>query len=368
MNSVNRVVVEINLAEIKNNFRKILAAASPANVTAVVKANAYGLGAVTVAETCRDAGADSLAVADLNEALELKEIGLPVMVLGSMLPAEIPFAVENDIIIPVNSLACARKISTEAVRQNKQAQFQILLDTGMGRLGIPVKNAHQEIKQIFELPSIKCIGIYSHFPVADSPGNDYTLKQIADFKILLSGLQGENISFPNIHTANSDAVNNYPQAFTSPFNRVRTGLSMYGYTDPSILGLKPVLAVKSKLTLVRTLPAGSSIGYGRTHSLKYETRLGTIAAGYADGIPLALSNRGAVLIKGKKCPIIGRVSMDYSTVDLSAVPDAECNDEAVLIGIQDSENISLQSWAEIKNTHVHDILCGLASRAKCVYV
>ena len=368
MNSVNRVVLEINLAEIKNNFRKILAGTSPANVTAVVKANAYGLGAVTVAGTCRDAGADSLAVADLNEALELKGVGLPIMVLGSMLPAEIPFAVENDIIIPINSLECARKISTEAVRQNKHAQFQILLDTGMGRLGIPVRKALEEIQDIMKLPNINCVGIYSHFPTADTPGNDYTLKQIANFKTLISGLKDENISFPNIHTANSDAVNNYPQAFTAPFNRVRAGLSMYGYTDPSILGLKPVLAVKSKLTLVRTLPAGSSIGYGRTHSLKHETRLGTIVGGYADGIPLALSNQGAVLIRGKKCPILGRISMDYSTVDLNAVPDAECNDEVVLIGKQDSEYISLQNWVESKNTHAHDILCGLVSRAKCVYV
>ena len=367
MNSVNRVVLEINLAEIKNNIRKLRAAAAPGNITAVVKANAYGLGAVTIAETCRDAGADSFAVADLNEALELKHLELPIMILGSILPSEIPAAINNNIIMPVNSLNCARNISNEACRQQKSAQFQILVDTGMGRLGIPVSKALEEIQNIMKLPNINCVGIYSHFPTADTPANDYTLKQITDFKALLAGLEQKNIYFPSVHTANSDAVNNYPQACGTPFNRVRTGLSMYGYAHSNILDLQPVLTMKSKLVLARTLPAGSFIGYARTHSLKCETRVGTIAAGYADGVPLALSNNGAVLIRGKKCPVLGRISMDYTTVDLGPVPDAECGDEVVFIGKQGNESITLLSWAKAKNTHEHDILCGL-TRAKCVYV
>lgn len=368
MKSNNRVVVEVNLSKVKSNFQKICKSVAPGKVTAVLKANAYGLGVKEVAKVCVEAGADSFGVADVNEALELKSMGLPVMVLGNILPDEIPTAVAGDIIMPVNEFAGAQRISTEAVKQNKTVQYQILIDSGMGRLGLLIKKAHREIKKMIELPNIECIGIYSHFPVAENPEDEYIHGQIESFQSLIKDLEVDGISFENIHTANSDAINNYPQAYKEPFNRVRLGLNIYGCSDPQTLGLDAVVSFKAKLVLVRELPAGAFIGYGKTHCLEKDTLVATVAAGYADGVPLALSNCGHVLIRGKKCPIIGRVSMDYTTIDLSQVPDAECGDEVVYIGIQGNEEILLQNWADMKKAPYQDILCAISSRAKCVYI
>jgi alanine racemase len=366
--SATRVILEVDLGKIKRNVQKFCELVAPAGITAVVKANAYGLGAREVAQTCREAGADSFGVADLNEALELKGMGLPIMILGGILPEEIPEAVENDIILPVNDLEGARQISAEAVRQNKTVQYQILVDSGMGRLGTLLREAHREIKKIVELPNLECVGIYSHFPVADKIADTYTAGQIKNFHSLIKALEADGISFKHIHTANSDGVNNYPQAYGEPFNRVRLGLNIYGYCTQTKFDLSTVVTFKARLLVIRKLPAGSFIGYAQTHCLAEDTLVGTVAAGYADGLPLALSNRGHVLIRGRKCPIIGRVSMDYTTVDLSRVPDAECGDEVVCIGTQDGETIPLQNWAELKNTHAHEILCSITPRAKRVYV
>lgn len=363
-----RVTLEVNLAQIKRNFQEICKMVAPSKVTAVVKANGYGLGVLEIAQVCKEAGADSFGVADVNEALELEGMGLPVMILGTVLPEEIPAAVEAGIILPVNDFEGALHISEEAGRQNKSVQCQVLVDSGMGRLGVLLAKAHEEIKKIVKLPNLECIGIYSHFPVADDVESDYTSLQIKSFQKLIKDLENDGICFENIHTANSDGINNYPPAYGKPFNRVRMGLNIYGYSNQKKLALKPVIAFKAKLVLTRELPAGCFIGYGRTHQLTKDTIVGTIAAGYADGLPLALSNRGHVLIRGKKCPIIGRVSMDYTTVDLSLVPDAACGDEVVFIGSQGSETIPLQSWAELKNTHSYDILCSITPRARCVYI
>lgn len=368
MRSTNRVTVEVDLGKIKSNFQKVCASVAPGKVTAVVKANAYGLGVIEIAQICKEAGADSFGVADVYEALELKAMGLPIMILGNILPDEIPVAVEADIILPVNDFAGAQKISTEAIKQNKKVQYQILVDSGMGRLGILLEKAHQEIKKIIKLANLECIGIYSHLPVADNLESDCTSKQIEYFQALIKDLEADGISFKNIHIANSDGVNNYPQTYKKPFNRVRLGLNIYGYSNQKQLDLQTVISFKAKLVLTRELPAGSFIGYGKTHCLEKDSLIGTIAAGYADGLPLALSNKGEVLIRGKKCPIIGRVSMDYTSVDLRQVPDAECGDEVVFIGSQGDETIPLQSWALLKGTHAYDILCAITPRAKCVYI
>ncbi|MBU8902590.1 MAG: alanine racemase [Victivallales bacterium] len=363
-----RVTLEINLGQIKRNFQEVCKLVAPSKVTAVVKANAYGLGVIEIAQICKEAGADSFGVADVDEALELKDMGLPIMILGSILPGEISSAVEHELILPINDFEGARQISAEAIKQNKKVQYQILVDSGMGRLGILLEKAHQEIKKIITLPNLECIGIYSHLPLADNIESDCTGKQIESFQSLIKDLEADGISFENIHTANSDGINNYPQAYKKPFNRVRLGLNIYGYSNQKQLDLQTVISFKAKLVLARKLPVGSFIGYGKTHCLEKDSLIGTIAAGYADGLPLALSNCGQVLIRGKKCPIIGRVSMDYTTVDLSAVPDAACGDEVIFIGSQGGETIPLQSWALLKDTHAYDILCAISPRAKCVYI
>ncbi|MCP3966353.1 MAG: alanine racemase [Lentisphaerae bacterium] len=366
----SRVRLEVDLAKIRSNVSKIRHAVSPCGVTAVLKANAYGLGVRRIAEACRNAGADSFGVAELNEALRLIDMDIPVMILGNVLPEEISPAVAAGVILPINDFAMAEHISKEAVRQQKTVRCQFLVDTGMGRLGVLSREAADEIIKISKLPNLNCFGIYSHFPVAYQGEDAYTLKQLGRFKNLLAELQKAGVSFERIHMANSDAINNFPQTCQSPFNGVRTGLNIYGFFDNDVrhsLELEPVLSLKTRLAAVRRLPAGACIGYGRTHRLLKDTLVGTIAAGYADGLPLALSNRGYVLIRGQLCPVLGRVSMDYTTVALDVIPDAECGDEVVCIGSQGDTAIPLSNWSQLKGTHPYELLCAMGSRVERVY-
>jgi alanine racemase len=367
----SRVRLEISLRKIVENFKKISRTVQPCTVTAILKANAYGLGVSRVANALAEAGAAGFGVAEINEAIQLKSLGLPIQILGNLLPGEIPPAVEHDIICPVNDLNTAKLINAEAERQGKTAECHFLIDTGMGRLGLLAHTAADEIRQICALPNLRCTGIYSHFPVAYQGEDAYTRHQIDLFKQLLAELRKNDIRFEKIHMANSDAVNNFPESWAKPFNGIRVGLNLYGFFDSEVrhsMELEPVIELKTRLAAVRTLPEGSCIGYGRTYHLIKDTKVGTISAGYADGLPLALSNRGYVLIRGQLCPVLGRVSMDYTTVSLESVPDAECGDEVVCIGTQGGNSIPIDHWSQIKGTHAYDLLCSVGSRVKRVYL
>ncbi|QSH40537.1 alanine racemase [Lentisphaerota bacterium ZTH] len=366
----SRVRLEVDLGKIRSNVKKIRSAVAPCGVTAVLKANAYGLGVRKVAEACMDAGADSFGVAELNEALRLIDMDVPVMILGNVLPDEISPAIAAGVILPVNDFAMAERISKEALRQHKTARCQFLVDTGMGRLGVLSGEAAEVILKVSRLSNLDCFGIYSHFPVAYQGEDAYTIKQIEKFKLLLAELDKSGLGFKRIHMANSDAVNNFPQSCMAPFNGVRTGLNIYGFFDNDVrqsLQLEPVISLKTRLAAVRRLPAGACIGYGRTHKLLKDTLVGTIAAGYADGLPLALSNRGYVLIRGQLCPVLGRVSMDYTTVALDVIPEAQCGDEVICIGTQGEASIPLSNWAQLKGTHPYELLCAMGSRVERVY-
>ena len=365
-----RVQLEVDLSELRSNYAKIAAAVDPCAVFAVLKANAYGLGVRPVADALKQAGAKMLAVAELNEALELLPLNLPVMILGSILPDEIDEAVAAGIRLPVTDLESAGIISASAARQNKHATAHILVDSGMGRLGMPVAEALEAITAINNLPHLTLEGIYSHFPMAYQSGGEYTNRQIEAVTALLQQLEKRDISFKWRHIANSDAVNNFPRTCREPFNAVRTGINLHGSFDLEgrrRLDLKPVLTLRARLAAVRRLPAGMCIGYGCTYRLPREMTVGTVSAGYADGLPLALSNRGYLLINGYQCPVIGRISMDYTTVDLSQVPDARCGDEVICLGGTPPHAISVEDWANIKGTHSYDIICSFGSRVERVY-
>jgi len=241
----------------------------------------------------------------------------------------------------------------------------------MGRLGIQVYEAFDVIVEAACLLNLKCTGIYSHFPVAYHEGSEYTKKQVEVFKQLLAKLRAEQIEFETVHIANSDAINNFPYTYAAPFNCVRTGINLHGSFDSEgkrALDIKPVLALKTKLASVRTLPAGTSIGYGLTCKLAKDTRVGTIAAGYADGLPLALSNRGHVIINGQPCSILGRVSMDYTTVSLDNAPDAKCGDVVTCLGGDGVHKITVEDWARIKDTHAYEVICSFGSRVEHRYI
>jgi alanine racemase len=362
-----RVWLDINLAQLRGNYAIIHRRIKPASLLSVLKADAYGLGVTKIAETLAKAGSCGFGVAEIHEAVALKNLGKPVQILGGILPDEIDEAVANDIIIPICDIRTARLVSKSAQKQKKKAKCHFLVDSGMGRLGIWIEEAEKTILDIVKIPFIEFDGIYSHFPVAYQASSEYTLEQIKKFKGLLAKLKNKKVTFKTIHIANSDAVNNYPETFKAPFNMVRTGINLHGSFDPQgqrAMQLKSIISLKTRLVALRKLPAGAFIGYGCSYKLPEDTIVGTISAGYADGLPLALSNRAYVLIRGIPCHILGRISMDYTTVSLAQVPDAECGDEVLCLGGSGQFEITVDQWAQMKGTHAYDIICSFGARVK----
>ena len=366
-----RVWLEINLKTLRENFRNIKSSVSPCGVIAVLKANAYGLGVREIAKTLASAGAAGFGVAELNEALMFNDAGVPVQILGGVLPEEIPCAVREGIILDITDPEIAKCISDEAVKQKRTAECQFLVDTGMGRLGILASEAFGVIKNSVALPNLNFTGIYSHFPMAYMTASEFTLNQVSQFLKLLEQLKSSGIVFKKIHIANSDAINNFPVTYKPPFNFVRTGINLHGSFDSQgqhVLNLKSILTLKTRLVSVRNLPAGMSLGYGCTYTLPVNMKVGIISAGYADGLPLALSNRGYVIIRGKPCHILGRISMDYTTVSLEQVQDAERGDEVTCLGGEGPLAITVENWAQLKGTHPYEIICSFGTRVNRICV
>ena len=370
----HRVWLEISLGTLTQNYRKIREAVAPAEVIAVLKANAYGLGVLPIAEALIEAGVGWFGVAEPYEAMRLLPLGKRVQILSSILPEEIEPMVEAGVTLPVTDLATAERISTEAVRQARTATVHFKIDTGMGRLGILASEAVETIRAAHRLPGLRCEGIFSHFPCAYDTESDLTHRQIEMFCAILDTLAADNITFAKRHIANSDAINNFPRACQAPFNAIRTGINLHGSFDTAgkrALHVNPVLTLKTRLTAIRNLPKGTGIGYGQgstRYHLAHDTRVGVISAGYADGLPLALSNRGHVLIRDVPCPVLGRVSMDYTSVSLEHAPHAQIGDEVTCLGGTGEHAVTVEDWAAIKETHAYDIICSFGSRVEHRFV
>lgn len=367
MNLKRRVWVEIDLAELRRNYLKIAAAAKPADVLCVMKANAYGLGVLPYAKALAETDCAGFGVAEPFEALQLVGMGKPVQILSSVLPDEIEAMVEAGVVLPVTDLETAKSIDLAAGKLGVKAKVHVKLDTGMGRLGIPAADAPRVVRAVNALPNLDCEGIFSHCPMAYEPSSPFTDGQIDSFIAILRDLARDGIEFRKVHVAASDAINNFPRAARPPFNMVRTGINLHGSFDPNgrrALDVRNVLTLKTRVAQVRDLPAGTTLGYGRTWCLSRKTRVATISAGYADGLPLALTNRGHVLIHGRPCPVIGRISMDYTTVDASLAPDVRPGDEVVCLGGEGRFQVTPDDWARFKGTHAYDVVCSLGSRVE----
>ena len=368
-----RVTLDVSLSAVADNFRKISRAVSPLGVIAVLKADAYGLGMAPIARRLGKAGAAGIATAELSEALDAldaTEGRVPVGILGSLLPDEIVPAVRAGIRIPLSDDAEVRAVSAAAVKLGTAARCHLAVDSGMSRVGYRVEDAERAAQLAVSLPGIVLEGIYSHFPTANVPGDEATMAQVRAVKALVRRLAARGISFKAVHIANSDGVNNVSAACRAPFTHVRTGINLHGSFDPlgnRRLRLEPVFTLRARLAQVRRVPAGATIGYGRMFTAPREMLVGTVAAGYADGLPLALSNRGSILVRGALCPVIGRICMDFTTVDLGQVPDARPGDEAVCLGRQGGREIGIDEWATLKGTHAYEILCAIGSRVRRVH-
>ena len=375
-----RVQVEIDLKALVRNYRKIVAHVKPMKVLCVLKANAYGLGVAAYAKALAEAGCTMFGVAEPYEALELQKAlsrlpssvsrpSFDIQILSSVLPDEIPEMVKAGVILPITDLEEAKLVSAAAVKAKKVAKVHFKLDTGMGRLGILAKDALATIRAVKKLPNLDCEGIFSHCPMAFEPKDPYTKGQIRLFKSIVAAAAKEGIAFKKVHMAASDAINNFPETAKAPFTVVRTGINLHGSFDPygrKALRVEPVLSLKTRVAQVRELPAGTTLGYGRTWCLAKPTKVATVSAGYADGLPLALTNRGFVFIGGRRCKIIGRISMDYTTVDVSGVKSVKPGDEVVCFGRCGKDSITPDDWAALKGTHAYDIICSLGNRVERV--
>ncbi len=369
----SRVWLEVNLDTLERNFHKIADSVKPLKVLAVLKANAYGLGVQKIAERLVKAGAAGFCVAELKEALQLTKFGLPIQTLGGLLDYEIGPAVKNGIQMGLSSLEIAKAVSAESVKQHRTSEMLFAVDFGMGRLGLLEKDALEVAKKAVKLPNLKISGMYAHFPIAYRGADEQSFSQTARFLALVQKMKDAGIELEKLHIANSDAINNCPFAHVPPFTHVRTGINLYGAFDPEgqrLLRVEPVFALKTRVVQVRNMPAGHTIGYGCTCRLPSDTRVGTVAAGYADGLPLSLSNRGYVIIRDRLCPILGRLSMDYITVRLDAFRDGEIQPGELVtcIGGSGVNRITVEDWAQNKGTHAYDIICSFGNRVERVFV
>ncbi len=364
-NAPSRVWIEIDLKKIEKNFKTISKTVYPAKVMAVLKANAYGLGIYPIANRLKKAGLSRIGVAEIKESMPVKKLSLPIQIIGGLLPQEVEMAVRANIICPVCDLATAKMINDFSIKHNKKTKVHVLVDTGMGRLGIPVNDFTAVYKSITSLSNLKIEGIYSHFANANNPKHPQSKSQLKKFMELLGQLNSQ----PRlVHIANSDGINNFPASY---FSMVRTGINLYGVFDLSggkAYKLLPTLTLKTRLIAKRVLPKGHNIGYGCSYKLNKETLVGTIAAGYADGIPYGGSNKGQVLVGGKRCNIIGKISMDYITIDLTPASNAKLGCEVVIFGKAGKEEITVENWAKIKGSHPYDIICSLGNRVERVYL
>lgn len=367
--------IEISLPAIRHNiaaFRRIL---SPdTEIMGIIKADAYGHGALRVAEVLREQGVKRFGVALLQEGVELRGNGIeePILILGYTSEDDFPLVLRFGLTPTIYDYSQAALLERYAAEMGKSAKIHIKVDTGMGRIGFrPGMQSLQEIGKIAELPHLFLEGIFSHLAWADNPLNDFTHVQFARFREILADLEKTKIKFPLKHIANSAATINF---LDMHLDLVRIGISLYGlYPDPQMktnpkIDLRPAMQVKARLVHIKEVPKDTPLSYGCTFKTNCRSLIGTVPMGYADGVPRALSNNGSVLVKGKRCPIVGRVCMDQFMVDLTDLGHAAVGDEIVLLGSQNGAWISADEVAEKAESISYEIVTRMSRRAPRVYV
>lgn len=366
-----RSFVSVDLSAIKANFDALKNLVAPeTKAMAVVKANAYGHGAIQVSKAI-ESRADYFAVAALEEAMELRDSGIekPILILSYTSPYQYEYVVANNISQTVYRYDEAVKLSETAVKIGKTAVVHIAVDTGMGRIGYSVcEESADEIKRITELPNIKAEGIFTHFACADSKDKTSAMKQKADFDAFIALLADMGVEFELKHCCNSAATID----FDCCYDMVRLGIALYGYyPSDEIMAerveLKPAMEVISHVVFVKDVEPGTGISYGHTYVTKEKRRIATVSIGYADGFNRAFSNKGYVLIHGKKAPVVGRVCMDQIMVDVTDINGVEVGDRVTVLGKNGSERISAEQLGEMCGSFNYEVICTFMPRVIRVY-
>ncbi len=361
-----RCWAEIDLAALRRNAAVARDRVGPnVELLAIVKANGYGHGMIRVAQALA-AEAQLFGVTNLEEAMQLREgVDHPIMILGPALPEEREPIVRKQFIPSVSNLEEAMAFDRTAT--NVPAAINFVIDTGMGRMGTLAADAAKAVEQIATLRNVRLHSISTHLPVADED-EEFTRRQLSDFAELVRHIRTAAPKDCKVHVLLSAGVLGF---FDTAFDIVRPGLMLYGSSPlPQFQNLlAPVMTFKTRVVLVRDLPAGSSVSYGRTFVTPGPMRVATLSVGYADGYSRHLSGRGtSVLINGKRCPLLGRVTMDLTMVDVSALPEVRIGDEAVLFGRQAGEEILASELAERAGTIPWEIFTGIGSRVRRVYL
>ncbi|MBI2882595.1 MAG: alanine racemase [Candidatus Methylomirabilis oxyfera] len=360
----HRAWVEVDLEAIRHNIAAIRRLLKPSTqLMSVVKADGYGHGAVAVAQTALSAGASWLAVATVEEGLQLRKAGIeaPILLFGpTMCKEEIEVIAEHRLQPTVCSLDQARRLSEAGLGL---IPIHLKVDTGMSRLGVAWQEAQELLSAIRILPNVTVAGLYSHLATADAVDPTTTREQFTRFAKLVDTLRRQGLRPPLVHLANSAAT----LAFSDThFDLVRIGLAQYGLYPSShlhtVVALRPALALKAKIIFVKTVPPGTGVSYGHTFRTGRRTRLATVSIGYGDGISRALSNRIDFLVRGRRARQVGTITMDQCLIDITDVPEAFDGDVATLLGHDGEECVSVADWAERLGTIPYEILTALSPR------
>lgn len=373
MNRYLRCYAEISLEAIGHNIREVKKRLPEGvKLLGVVKANAYGHGAVPVASYLENQ-VDYFATATIEEAIELRENGIfaPILILGYVSPSQYSDLVEYDITQTIDSYAQALALEKEAARQNRKAKAHLAVDTGMTRIGFQVtEHDADEAAKIADLPHIELEGMFTHFSCADQEDKTYCSVQMEKYDKMTALLAERGVTIPLRHICNSAGIMEFDD---HRFEMVRSGIITYGiYPSEEVkkerLDLIPALSWKSHVIHVKEVGPGIGVSYGATYvTEKPMTRIATVSAGYADGYPRALSNQGCVLIHGKKAPIIGRICMDQMMVDVTDIPDVQVEDVVTLVGTDGDETITIEEIANPAARFDYEMLCDISSRVTRVY-
>ena len=373
MSSFNRIQAVINLDNIRHNVSAMKSLVDEnKKMLAVIKADAYGHGAVEVGRALDDL-ADYYAVAFLDEGIELRKAGIdkPILILGYTDPSDYMDLMRWNIRPAMYDVDEAQQLSDDAVSMGKRAKIHIKVDTGMGRIGFTCDDdGVDNIEKIWKMPGIEIEGIFTHYAKADEYDKTAANGQLEKFRWINDRLAERGIHIPVRHISNSAGI---MEMDNSDFDMVRSGIVTYGMypseeVDKSIADLRPAMSLTSKVIFVKYVKAGTGIGYGWSYIADHDIKVATVSAGYADGYPRAQSNKGRVIIHGQYAPIIGRVCMDQFMVDVSHIDGVKVRDDVILIGRDGDKEISVEEVAEPANSFNYELVCNIGRRVPRVYI
>ena len=373
IDSIRPTWAEIDLNNLEHNMKEISKLCKGKEIIAVLKADAYGHGALDVASTLIKGGATKLGVAVITEALELRDSGIdvPIVILGYTPLSFAKKLIINDIEQTVYTYECAAELSKEAQSLNKRVKIHVAVDTGMGRIGfLPTEQGINEIEALSKLPNVDIEAIFTHFATADEADKSYTLEQVEKFNWFCDTLEKRGVNVGKKHIANSAAIIDMPNFY---FDGVRPGILLYGYypsyeVNREKLDLKRVLTLKANISYVKTLPKGEYISYGRRFHTERESIIATIPIGYADGYSRQMLNKAKVIINGKAAPVVGSICMDQCMVDVTDIGQVKEGDEVILLGEENGVKFDAEDMAEIIGTISYEVICMISKRVPRVYI